>query len=295
LAINFNTFVEKIRILASQVGESSNTLTHSAKSLEKISQETCTQTNQQMMETNQVATAIHEMSTTVQMVAENAETAATSTAHIKSQVKAGQEVVVTTSQAIHELAQDIDNAANTVDELAKESESIGSVLDVIRSIAEQTNLLALNAAIEAARAGDQGRGFAVVADEVRTLASRTQDSTQEIQAMIEGLQTRANQAVLAMRLGQEKSKNTAIHAQKAGITLDIITQSIFQITDLNNQIAAAVEEQSHVANEINRSICSIAGLADNVSSSMTDTESASTKQLNTSHHLAMLVGQFKVC
>ena len=295
LANHFNTFVEKIRVLASQVGESTNTLTHSAKSLEQISQQTSNQTSQQMMETNQVATAIHEMSTTVQMVAENAETAAISTAQIKSQVTTGQEVVASTSQSIHDLADEIDQAANTVDQLAQESESIGSVLDVIRAIAEQTNLLALNAAIEAARAGEQGRGFAVVADEVRTLASRTQHATQEIQTMIEHLQKGATEAVNAMRQGQQKSKDTAIQAQKAGVTLDIITQSIYQITDMNNQIATAVEEQTHVANEINRSICSIAGLADHVSNSMTDTESASTKQLNTSQKLAILVGQFKVC
>ncbi|MCG8324977.1 MAG: methyl-accepting chemotaxis protein, partial [Thiotrichales bacterium] len=211
----------------------------------------------QQSETQHVATAMNQMSATVQEVAKNAANAATAAAEADEQVKNGHGVVNDTVSTINALASEVAVTADVIERLKGDSLSIGAVLDVIRDIAEQTNLLALNAAIEAARAGEQGRGFAVVADEVRTLASRTQQSTQEINEMIERLQSGANEAVAAMEQGRTKAEATVQQAQKAGKALNAITEVVYNIKAMNMQIACAADEQSATAEEINRNIVNI--------------------------------------
>lgn len=217
---------------------------------------------QQQNETEQVATAITEMSASIQEVAQNALNTANAADKADQDTRRGHQVVANTSTAISQLASEVEEAASAIHELEERSNDISTVLEVIRGIAEQTNLLALNAAIEAARAGEQGRGFAVVADEVRTLASRTQKSTLEIQEMIEKLQAGARAAVATMQQSREQAESSVEQARLAATALDNITSSVSTITDMSAQIATAVEEQSAVSEEINRNIVSIREVSD---------------------------------
>jgi methyl-accepting chemotaxis protein len=207
--------------------------------------------------TEQVVTAMHEMTATVQEIARNAAQAATEAGNANQEASKGQHVVDETTSSINSLAGEVDNASDVIGKVRQDSDNIGSILDVIRGIAEQTNLLALNAAIEAARAGEQGRGFAVVADEVRTLASRTQESTEEIQTMIEQLQSGIQDAVTVMVNSREHAGQTVEQAKEAGKSLSDITAAVTVISDMNTQIASAAEEQSSVTEEINRNIVEI--------------------------------------
>ena len=206
---------------------------------------------------SQIVTAITQMSATAQEVARNAAQAASAVNEADREANEGYQVVGSTISTINTLADEVINASNVIQKLQTDSENIGGILDVIRGIAEQTNLLALNAAIEAARAGEQGRGFAVVADEVRTLAQRTQQSTQEIQEMIERLQVGADNAVQAMEKGRAEAQASVTQARNAGKSLQRITETISTITDMNNLIATASEQQSAVAEDINRNIVHI--------------------------------------
>ncbi|MEH6824235.1 MAG: methyl-accepting chemotaxis protein [Motiliproteus sp.] len=208
-------------------------------------------------ETHQVAAAVHELSATVQEVAQNAAEAARSVQAVREQALDGQSVVQESVSSINLLADSVDQAANNIQVLEADVQNIGGILDVIRSIADQTNLLALNAAIEAARAGDQGRGFAVVADEVRSLAKRTQESTEEIQGMIEQLQQGANTAVKTIRTGSEQAQASVGHAQRAGDALAQITEDVLKVSDMNMQIASATEEQSATVEMINQNVSNI--------------------------------------
>ena len=203
-------------------------------------------------------------------------------------------MVERTINAIDALANEVDRAANVIHRLEQDSDQIGTVLDVIKGIAEQTNLLALNAAIEAARAGEQGRGFAVVADEVRTLASRTQHSTSEIQQMIERLQAGAQEAVSVMEDSRSRASDSVSSAQSAGQSLGSITQSVASITDMNTQIAAAADEQSAVAEEINKNIVNINHAAELAANGAQQTSAASTALAELAQDLQEMVGQFKV-
>jgi methyl-accepting chemotaxis protein len=192
------------------------------------------------------------------------------------------------------LAKDVEEVADVIQKLESDSNNIGGVLDVIRGIAEQTNLLALNAAIEAARAGEQGRGFAVVADEVRTLAQRTQQSTEEIQHMIEQLQSGANNAVQAMKLGRDRAESTVQQAMQAGESLDAIKAAVGTITDMNTQIASAAEEQSAVAEEVNRNIINISDVAIKTTENVNETAEASAKLSQMAMQFSSLVHQSKL-
>ena len=294
LAGAFNQFASKVQNMVQQVTRSVEQISTASEEMSMITDQTNKEIQSQQSETDQVATAMNQMTATVQEVASHAALAAESAKQADEEAREGKKVMQQTLNAMDALAGEVENAAEVIHTLEKESEEIGSVLDVIRGIAEQTNLLALNAAIEAARAGEQGRGFAVVADEVRTLASRTQASTQEIQDMIERLQSGANNAVKAMEAGRSQAKNGVEQASMAGTSLETITRSVTTISDMNMQIASAAEEQSSVADEINRNIATISQSADNTAHGSQQTAIAGDELARLASELRELVGHFKV-
>ena len=249
---------------------------------------------QQQSEVDQVATAMNEMSATVQEVARNAAVAAEAARKANGEATTGKQVVSQTVNAINEVAAEVEAATTVIHQLNADSNQIGTVLDVIRGIAEQTNLLALNAAIEAARAGDQGRGFAVVADEVRTLATRTQESTREIQKMIEGLQVGTRNAVQVMEQGRSKAQASVQQAAGAGESLSSITGVVGTISDMNAQIASAAEQQGAVAEEINRNIVNISQVTGQTAAGAGQIADASRELAKLAMHLQTHVGRFKV-
>ncbi|MBL1140778.1 MAG: methyl-accepting chemotaxis protein [Proteobacteria bacterium] len=269
-------------------------LAAAAEELSAITEQSNTGVMRQEGEIGQVATAMNEMSATVAEVSKNAASAATAAQEADDQAKDGWSVVNTTVETINNLASEVERTSEVIENLKGDSLSIGTVLDVIRDIAEQTNLLALNAAIEAARAGEQGRGFAVVADEVRTLASRTQQSTREINDMIERLQNGANQAVTVMEMGRAKAVESVEQAAKAGEALQSITGVVDNIKSMNMQIASAAEEQSATAEEINRNIVNISEVAQETAGGSQQTASASDELARLASDLQNQVGKFKV-
>ena len=290
----FNQFASKVHGVVSEVMNSVSQLSSAATELSMVTNQTSEGVARQQTETEQVATAMNEMTSTVQEVASHAEQAAGAANDANTESQKGNTIVGEGIKSISALAEEITSASSVIGRLETDSENIGTVLDVIRGIAEQTNLLALNAAIEAARAGEQGRGFAVVADEVRTLASRTQESTQEIQSMIEKLQSGAHDAVEVMNVSQTRASETVDHANQAGNALNSIAGSVERINDMNLQIASAAEEQSAVAEEINQNVVRIADIAQDTSTSMQQIASSSEDLAQLSTRLDQLVGNFKV-
>ncbi len=269
-------------------------LAAAAEELSAITEQSNNGVMRQQGEIEQVATAMNEMSATVSEVSKNAGSAATAAQEADDSAKDGWNVVNTTVETINNLASEVERTSEVIENLKGDSLSIGTVLDVIRDIAEQTNLLALNAAIEAARAGEQGRGFAVVADEVRTLASRTQQSTREINDMIERLQNGANQAVSVMEMGRSKAQESVEQAAKAGEALQSITGLVDNIMSMNMQIASAAEEQSSTAEEINRNIVNISEVAQETAGGSQQTASASDELARLASDLQGQVAKFKV-
>ena len=294
LAESFNRFVARIQDTVKHVMDSSTKVASSAEGMLEITLVTSDGVQRQRNEIESVATAMNEMTATVQEVARNAANAAQAANEANLQSQNGRKVVENNIQSIRKLANEIGSTAELINKLSDDSESIGSVLDVIRGIAEQTNLLALNAAIEAARAGEQGRGFAVVADEVRTLAQRTQESTREIRDMIERLQSGARDAVTAMEKGREQTESAVGQAASAGDALSSITRAVGSISDMNTQIATAAEEQSAVAEEINRNIATINTVADQAADAAAQTATASEEMSGYATELQSLVARFKV-
>jgi len=278
--------------MVGRIGDASRQLSQHAHELLGAMDSSTQSAARQQSETDQVATAINQMAVSVQEVASNAQRTAEAASRADSEAATGTEVVNRTGAAIGRLAQDIQQAGDVIHELEAHSNDITKVLDVIRGIAEQTNLLALNAAIEAARAGEQGRGFAVVADEVRSLASRTQQSTQEINAMIGALQGGARQAVEVMQRSREQAMQSVEHAAQAARSLQGINSRVNEISAMSIQIAAAVEQQSAVSENINQNIVSIRGGSDqHVESGLRSRQSASgVAELASS--MEMLVQQF---
>ncbi|NWD70034.1 cache domain-containing protein [Pseudomonas gingeri] len=258
LSHSFNLFVEKVHGLVRQIVEMTQQLTGLSQDMSAQAQQSEHAMERQRNETDQVATAIHEMSAAAQEISNSAQGAAQAARKTDEVGNAAKNVVNSSIDSIHTLIEDVRISSVSLDSLQQDANSIVGVLDVIRSIAEQTNLLALNAAIEAARAGEAGRGFAVVADEVRALASRTQKSTEEIQEMINRLQHGTRDAVTAMRRSSENGKVSGEQANHAGTSLDTMAGLISSINGMNAQIASAAEEQTAVAEEINRSMTQIA-------------------------------------
>jgi len=291
---HFNTFLNTIHGTITPVVAASSQLTSSSKQMNMITKESSGDIVQQNSQIDLAATAIDEMATTVQEVARNASTAAEAAQNADTEAKNGMQVVTQTIDSINELAGEVDRASDVIHKLEEDSNAIGVVLDVIRGIAEQTNLLALNAAIEAARAGEQGRGFAVVADEVRTLASRTQQSTAEIQQMIEKLQGGTSNAVKVMESGRSRAKHSVERAAEAGTSLKTITKSVAVISDMNVQIASAAEQQGAVAEEINRNIVSISEIAKKSTTGADKIASSSVELNGLASELRGLVEKFKV-
>ena len=294
MGLHFNNMLGSFQAIIDNVNSSTLQVASASEELSMVTQANNEGIQNQSMETEQVATAMNEMTATVQEVAKNATQAATAASDANEGSQAGQQVVSSTIGLIHKLAGEIENAAQVIQKLEDDSLKIGSVLDVIRGIAEQTNLLALNAAIEAARAGEQGRGFAVVADEVRTLASRTQESTQEIQAMIEQLQTGSKNAVRVMGESRQQAEESVHQAEKAGESLQGITHAVATINDMNLQIASAAEEQNAVSEEINRNITNISHVTHETADGTRQIMAASDDLARISSELQLLVSQFKV-
>jgi methyl-accepting chemotaxis protein len=260
-AIGFNNFMDTVQGAISKTQLVAGQLTDAAGNMASITSSANDGSSRQQAETEQVAGAMQEMTHTVQSVAQSADQAVNDARNADQAASEGSAVVSKSIQVINNLAQKVENAGAVIQKLDDESNNIGSVLDVIKGIAEQTNLLALNAAIEAARAGEQGRGFAVVADEVRTLASRTQQSTAEIEQMIERLQSGAKEAVAAMDDGTKHAQEGVTQVEAAGQALTAITSAISTILEMNTQIARAADEQNTVAEEINRNVANISTVA----------------------------------
>jgi methyl-accepting chemotaxis protein len=269
-------------------------LASSAQSLSAVTEQTNLEVSSQKEETEQVATAMNQMTATVHDVARNAEEAAQAAQTADGKVESGQQVVRQSMARIEQLADSATSASSSIESLSAEIQNIGTVLSVIKSVAEQTNLLALNAAIEAARAGEQGRGFAVVADEVRALAKRTQQSTEEIERLVSALRSAAQSSVQQIQNSGELVKLAVSDALQTESALGSIAAAVSLIQQMNQQIAAAAEEQSSVAEEINRSVTSIRASADQSSLAMRGNAASSIELAQLGVELKGMVGHFRL-
>ena len=283
-----------LRDLIGGIRDGVTQIASAAEELSAVTEQTSAGVNSQKIETDQVATAMHEMSVTVHEVARNAEQARAAASEADAQARIGDQVVAQAIVQIERLASEVGRSVDAMNELEQESGRIGKIMDVIRAVAEQTNLLALNAAIEAARAGDAGRGFAVVADEVRGLAQRTQHSTEEIESLVAGLQSGTRQVSSIMQSSRELTDSSVELACKAGTSLGNITQAVSGIQAMNQQIAAAAVQQSSVAEEISRSVLSVRDVSEQTASASEETAASSIELARLGNQLQQLVSHFKV-
>ncbi|WKC46608.1 methyl-accepting chemotaxis protein [Pseudomonas veronii] len=283
-----------LRDLIGGIRDGVTQIASAAEELSAVTEQTSAGVNSQKTETDQVATAMHEMSATVHEVARNAEQASVAASEADAQARAGDKVVAEAIAQIERLSSEVGRSAEAMNKLEQESGRIVKIMDVIKAVAEQTNLLALNAAIEAARAGEAGRGFAVVADEVRGLAQRTQQSTEEIESLVAGLQGGTRQVSSIMQSSRELTDSTVALAGKAGASLASITQTVSGIQAMNQQIAAAAVQQSSVAEEISRSILSVRDVSEQTASASEETAASSIELARLGVQLQQLVSHFKV-
>lgn len=294
LAAGFNGFLAKTRDIILQVKSSADEVINESSGLVNVIAEANSGAQNQKSQTEQVASAVTEMVATVSEVSSYAQSAAEVSRSAGERAESGKGLMHQTSDQIHRLAEDMQSASDTIDEVKASTESIGTVLDVIQTIAEQTNLLALNAAIEAARAGEHGRGFAVVADEVRTLASRTQDSTEEIQRMIEKLQHAANSAVTVIQKSQEASNATSDKARLTGEAIQEIVDAVHEIDGINQQIAASTTQQEAASNLIGQSAEEIHVIADDTAGKAMSAQQSLQELQAQAERMRSVVSQFVV-
>ena len=294
ISTNLTEVISHLRGILHSIANAASTVSSSAQELNQFTQDNNDRMYQQQAETEQTATAMNEMTATVAEVAQSASAAADSAQNADDNAAHGNQIVHQSIESMLQLSNQITKTADVITHLSNESQNIGKVLDVIKSIAEQTNLLALNAAIEAARAGEQGRGFAVVADEVRTLAQRTQQSTREIETMIATLQQGVKEAVNAMETGISQVNDANEKANLAGDALKEIVVSVDSITELNTHIATAAEEQSSVAESINRSIIAITDIAKHSTQSAFELSQSVTNLSELANNMRAQVNAFKL-
>ncbi|MCE9685558.1 methyl-accepting chemotaxis protein [Shewanella sp. AS16] len=294
ISTNLTQVIAHLRGILLSIAQAANTVSDSAAELSNFTHEANERLYQQQAETEQTAAAMNQMTATVAEVAQSATAAADSARDADVNAANGNDIVQQSIGSMSQLSVQIQETASVITSLANESHNIGRVLDVIKGIAEQTNLLALNAAIEAARAGEQGRGFAVVADEVRTLAKRTQESTQEIESMIVGLQHGVNEAVSTMEVGIKQVEEANSKANEAGQALEGIVISVDNITEMNTHIATAAEEQSSVAESINRSIIAISDIAQHSTQAAAELNDSVKKLNELATVMRTQVGEFRL-
>ena len=283
-----------LRELISGIRDGVSQIASAAEELSAVTEQTSAGVNSQKIETDQVATAMHEMTATVQEVARNAEQASQAAAAADNEAREGDTVVNQAIDQIERLAVEVGRSTEAMAVLQQESDKIGSVMDVIKAVAEQTNLLALNAAIEAARAGDAGRGFAVVADEVRGLAQRTQKSTEEIQTLVAALQSGTQHVATVMQNSRTLTDSSVSLTRHAGTSLQGITRTVSNIQSMNQQIAAAAEQQSAVAEEISRSIVNVRDVSEQTAAASDETAKSSVELARLGNQLQEMVSHFKV-
>ncbi|XXE80472.1 methyl-accepting chemotaxis protein [Pseudomonas sp. R1-1] len=290
----FNRFLDKLQPTIAQIKQSITEARGTADQSSEIARQTSEGMQVQFREIDQVATASNEMSATAHDVANSASNAANAAKGADQSAKDGMAIIERSTRDINQLADEVSKAVTEVEALAVNSEQIGSVLEVIRSIAEQTNLLALNAAIEAARAGESGRGFAVVADEVRNLAKRTQDSVEEIRLVIERIQTGTRGVVATMHSSQTQAHNNAGQIRHAVDALGKISDAVTVISDMNLQIASAAEQQSAVAEEVNRNVSAIRTVTETLTGQATESAAISSQLNSLASQQMKLMDQFRV-
>jgi methyl-accepting chemotaxis protein len=294
LAKNCNTLIGNLKELITAINVRAEQLAAASEQTSAVTEQTTHSIQDQKSQIGQVATATTEMHSTSQLVVQNAEDTLNQIKHADVEAENVRQISLENKNTIEILARDVEDAAEVINKLHQDSASIGGILDVIRGVADQTNLLALNAAIEAARAGEQGRGFAVVADEVRTLASRTQQSTQEINAMIEVLQAGAERAVAVMNQGKEQTVACVAQTEKATQALDIISDAVHKAHDVSSQIEQSAREQNTVSQEISEKLETIVGIAEETTAGAQQTSESSHEVARLAEELQQSIRQFKV-
>ncbi len=294
LSQHMNAFLQTLQTMMTEITSDASVLITQVKTSSSLANQASKGVSAQHQDVHQIATAIHEMSATANEVANHAEMTASATQQSAASCQQGQSIIVKRNTTIAELSQQLISTSEVVNQLEHNATEINQILSTIQSIAEQTNLLALNAAIEAARAGEQGRGFAVVADEVRVLSRRTQDSTEEIRAMILTLQANSRLAVSNMQSSTQIADQSVQYSEEAQQSLSLITRSISEISDMAMQIASAAEEQRAVSEDISKNTQAINDVSDELAGQTQEVSQNADQMLTISEHLSQRVGQFKI-